>query len=106
MGQGHTEGEAGGEESHTLNIAELPSHSHTAQATTTTPASATQLNSLLTVTGGGRRPLTPYGDPVGLTPLHSGSMANAGGGQPHSNMQPYLVLNFCIALQGIFPTRN
>jgi microcystin-dependent protein len=45
----------------------------------------------------------PLAAPVNLTPA---TVTNAGGSQPHQNMQPYLVLNFCIALQGIFPSQN
>ncbi len=45
-----------------------------------------------------------YTDPAALTALTSSTIANAGGSQPHLNMQPFLTLNFCIALQGIFPS--
>ena len=49
---------------------------------------------------------TPYGPPTNLTPLAPGSVANTGGGQGHENMQPFLALHFCIALQGLFPSRS
>jgi microcystin-dependent protein len=47
-----------------------------------------------------------YGPPASLTPLTPDSVTNVGGSQPHNNMMPYLVLNFIIALQGIFPSQN
>jgi microcystin-dependent protein len=102
----HPQGQQGGEEGHTLSVQEMPNHAHGAQATSQTPAGTTQGGNLLAPTGGGRRPITPYGSPGNLTPLVSGSVANQGGGQAHENMQPYQVLNFCIALQGYFPSRN
>jgi microcystin-dependent protein len=107
-GGGHTAtlGEKSGEENHALTTPEIPTHTHAAQATDATPAGMTQAGNLLTVTGGGRRPLTPYGAADALTPLNSASITNAGGSQGHNNMQPFLTLNFCIALQGLFPSRN
>jgi microcystin-dependent protein len=47
-----------------------------------------------------------YRDPSNLTSLRSGTIANVGGGQAHENMQPSIAVNFCIALQGLFPSRN
>jgi microcystin-dependent protein len=47
-----------------------------------------------------------YSDPASLTTINAATVTNVGGSQPHNNMQPYLTLNFCIALQGIFPSRN
>lgn len=99
-------GQRGGEESHVLTVQEMPAHTHTAQATSATPASTAQGGALLAPTGGGRRPLTPYGGASAtLVPLHTASIGSTGG-QAHNNMQPYVVINFCIALQGIFPSRN
>jgi microcystin-dependent protein len=51
-------------------------------------------------------PANPFAAPTNLTPMHASSVGNIGGSQPHTNMQPYLVLNFSIALQGIFPSQN
>jgi microcystin-dependent protein len=102
----HVLGERGGEESHTLTIAELPPHTHAAQGTGATPATAEPGDALLAPSGGGRRPLTPYGTlsaPVALSPQ---GLASAGVSQPHPTMQPSLPLNFCIALQGIFPSQS
>jgi microcystin-dependent protein len=93
-------GETGGETSHTLTAAELPAHTHPATAyvgaanLVSSPASA--------VWAGG---LPGYGDTPGAG-MAASAVANAGSGQPHDNMSPYLVLNFCIALVGIFPSRN
>jgi microcystin-dependent protein len=106
VGSGFNLGSKSGEESHVLTVNEMPDHSHDARATTATPASMTQDDALLTVTGGGRRPLSPYGPDDALTPLDSESISSTGGGQGHNNMQPFLTVNFAIALQGLFPSRN
>ncbi|HJR78723.1 MAG TPA: tail fiber protein [Anaerolineales bacterium] len=102
VGSGHTLGERGGEESHTLAIAELPTHTHvlngTTNASTNTPTNATVL--------GKSAPQAAYGAPVSLATMDARSIGNTGGSQAHLNMQPFLVLSFCIALQGIFPSPN
>lgn len=102
MGNGHTLGERGGEQAHTLSVTELPTHTHAAHAQSAVgDAVAPSLDVVLA------SPLNlSYGPPVDLVPLASSSMSNAGGSQPHNNMQPYLTLSFCIALQGIFPSSN
>lgn len=103
MGNGHTLGEAAGSTSVTLNIQQLPTHMHGVQATNQDiPAnrSADPAGNFL----GPANNL--YGQPNNLTTLHPTSVTNVGGNQPHNNMMPYLVLNFIIALQGIFPSRN
>lgn len=97
----HPWGQKTGEETHTLSQAEMPSHGHgatgrTADATSADPTTSSAL----------ARASTPmYGDSA-TGQLASTAVANAGSGQAHNNMQPYLVLNFCIALQGLFPSRN
>lgn len=100
VGSGHTLGERGGEQAHTLSIAELPTHVHVAnasQANADTPQPSGNLfgtsNNL-------------YAAPGQLTSLNPGTVTNVGGSQAHLNMQPFLTLNFCIALQGIFPSPN
>ena len=107
VGGGHTLGERGGEQAHTLSIAELPTHTHALNASTSQADQATLVtppgntpNILATVTG------NQYGPPTNLTSLTPGTVLNVGGSQAHLNMQPFLVLNFCIALQGIFPSPN
>ncbi len=101
MGNGHTLGEKGGEQAHTLSISELPTHVHTAQGTSTsTNTVAAPAGNVLA----GANNL--YGAATNLTSLVPGTVANAGGSQAHANMQPFLTLNFSIALQGIFPSQN
>ena len=100
-GQGLTLGQSGGETAHTLNINELPTHFHQAVASTGGPTVTSPTNNFW-ATGTG---FSPYAS-VTNTQMAPGSIGNAGGSQPHNNMSPYLALNFCIALQGIFPSRN
>jgi microcystin-dependent protein len=99
VGDGHTLGERGGELAHTLSAAELPGHTHAVNAVTTATAdSASPSGNLL---GGGNN---VYSRTAANTTLHPSTVGNVGGGQPHSNVQPFLTLCFCIALQGIFPS--
>jgi len=104
-GNGITQGGRGGEEAHTLTEAETPSHTHKAQASTSAASSSSGADNVLGVTAGGRRPLTPYGKPTTAAQLTNSQISTAGG-QEHDNMQPFLALNFVIALQGLFPSRN
>jgi microcystin-dependent protein len=99
-GEGHTLGDRGGEQAHTLSIAELPTHTHVAMAS---PANANAPAPLGAVLGGA---LNTYRGPDSLGPLNPGSVTSTGGSQAHLNMQPFLTLTFCIALQGIFPSPN
>ncbi len=103
VGNGHTLGERGGEQAHTLTIPEIPMHAHTLNGTS---AGATQPvpTGALFATTGATDPI--YGPSASLVTMAPGTIANAGGGQAHPNMQPYLTVSFCIALQGIFPSRN
>ncbi|MBV9932125.1 MAG: phage tail protein [Alphaproteobacteria bacterium] len=100
MGNGHTLGERGGEAAHTLNVNELPTHLHQAQASTTDADGAIPTGLLLAGWNNG------YTNPASLVSLNPTSIANVGGSQPHENRQPYLTLSFCIALQGIFPSQT
>ncbi|HEX8104178.1 MAG TPA: tail fiber protein [Solirubrobacteraceae bacterium] len=99
-GNGHTLGEAGGEQSHTVSIAEIPAHTHVVQASSA--------NSDTTIPSGNNLGTTAnlYGPVANVTTLDPSAVSNAGGSQPHLNMQPFLTLMFCIALQGIFPSPN
>jgi microcystin-dependent protein len=102
FGNGHSLGERGGEAAHTLSITELPTHSHAANASSTsTNGSANPGANYL---GGFNNTYNAGAAP--LTAMVPNTLTNTGGSQPHQNMQPYLVLNFCIALQGIFPTQS
>jgi len=102
MGSGHTLGERGGEQGHTLSISEIPTHTHTLNG-------ATQTGSLVIAAGNlsGVSPSQMYQAPdANLGAMNPASIANVGGSQAHLNMQPFLVLNFSIALQGIFPSQT
>lgn len=104
-GSGHTQGEAGGEQAHTLSISEIPQHSHQAQATTT-QADANS-NSAAPSRMMAQSNFSPiWGAPANLVAMAPNAVTNVGGSQAHLNMQPFLVLTFCIALQGIFPSQN
>ena len=100
-GSGHTLGERAGEQAHTLTIAELPTHSHVMNAADN-PA-GTNTASATTYLG---KQANTYAPAANLTALAATEITNVGGSQAHLNMQPFLVLNFCIALQGIFPSPN
>lgn len=97
VGNGHSLGERGGEQAHTLSIAELPTHTHVAQASSLAGDSSDPSGRMLA-----RAQI--YRAPDDLTALNPASVANLGGSQAHLNMQPFLTLSFCIALQGIFPS--
>ncbi len=106
MGRGHELGERGGEQAHTLSISEIPTHTHTLNATTTISpqgSGTTPTNQkILSLARGSFL----YGPATGLQAMDPREVSNVGGSQAHLNMQPFLVLNFCIALQGIFPSQT
>ena len=101
VGQSHTLGERGGEQAHTLSIPELPAHNHAANASAAQGNTPVPTNALL------GSPLNLSYRPAdnSLSTLIPTTVANLGGSQAHLNMQPYLTLSYCIALQGIFPSR-
>jgi len=101
VGQGIILGQRGGETAHTLNISEMPAHNHIPVGSNTNPpTSPTALGNLWSANNA--KPFAASA--TGL--MNSAGVANTGSNQPHENMSPYLVLNFIIALQGIFPSRN
>lgn len=102
FGEGFQLGQKGGEETHTLNIAELPQHTHVVNGTDTVGSQLDDPEGHLLASAS----QTVYGSMATPTAMKSGTVANAGGGQAHDNMQPFLALFFCIALQGLFPSRN
>jgi microcystin-dependent protein len=101
VGASHTLGERGGEQAHTLSIAELPTHTHALQAASGNATSAVPSNSMVLATSVNYEAYRPASALMSLQPA---SVANVGGSQAHLNMQPFLTLSFCIALQGIFPS--
>lgn len=100
VGGSHTLGERGGEQAHTLSLAEIPTHIHTVQGNSGT-ANGTNVNNGSVF---GATTVNIYGAPTSLTALAASTVTNVGGSQAHLNMQPFLTLSFCIALQGIFPS--
>ncbi|TFI58326.1 phage tail protein [Sphingomonas parva] len=99
-GDGHTLGEAAGSSSVTLTQQQMPEHLHFEQASSDNGSTPLPGNNVLAASN------NTYTGAAALTPLLPGSVGNFGGSQPHNNMMPYLVLNWCIALQGIFPSQN
>lgn len=103
VGNGHSEGQKGGEETHTLSISEMPQHKHVVNAshdnaTATSPGGRSL--------AGARENTYSAFDSANAVAMASSFLTHTGGGQAHENMQPYTTLNFCIALQGLFPSRN
>lgn len=98
VGAGHTLGERAGEQAHTLSVAELPLHTHQLRG------SGADADVVLPTDNVVGRSSQLYGPPDQLTSLDPSSSGVAGGSQAHLNMQPFLTLSFCIALQGIFPS--
>ena len=99
VGSGHTLGERGGEQAHTLSIAESPAHVHLLNA------SMADANAVLP--GGNvlaKAPQQVYGPANNLVALNPGTVTTVGGSQAHLNLQPFLTINSSIALQGIFPS--
>ena len=102
QGQGFTIGQTGGEVAHTLTINEMPAHNHPAQGQSA-PAPTTGVTPTNSVWANYSQ--NPFGTSPNVT-MSPSAVGNAGGSQPHPNEAPYLVLNFIIALVGIFPSRN
>lgn len=102
---GHTLGQKGGAETVTLTAAQIAAHTHTVKASSTLGNEDTPGGAVLAA---GAAPDLAYRalESATTTALRNGTVTNAGGGQAHDNMQPYLTLSFVIALQGLFPSRN
>jgi microcystin-dependent protein len=100
----HDLGEASGSETVTLLESEIPVHTHTLMAVSASASlNAPGPDRALARSSGGFAYQQSTANPVSLAPQ---TLAVAGGNQPHNNMMPYLTLNFCIALQGVFPPRG
>ena len=102
VGGGLTLGERGGEEAHTLDLTEMPAHSHAPGGNSNNANAVSPAGNLWAGLSSGGYAANPTTD-VKMNPA---SILNTGGSQPHANMSPYLTINFVIALQGIFPSRN
>ncbi|HLH90092.1 MAG TPA: tail fiber protein [Xanthobacteraceae bacterium] len=113
-GATHTLGERGGENAHTVLISELPAHNHLVNAIQAgapasnaghTPTTTKYLAQANAVVSGNTTDVNLYGTDQGQA-FDATTISSTGGSQPHQNQQPYLVLNLCIALQGIFPSQT
>jgi microcystin-dependent protein len=100
IGSGHALGEHGGEQGHTVGVAELPTHTHTFTGSQANATTALVANNMFGTSN------NAYAEASNLTNINPGTITNTGGSQPHLNMQPFLTLSFCIALDGIFPSQN
>lgn len=105
VGSGHTLGERGGEQAHTLSIGELPAHTHLLSGSSSAADAGLPGGNLLGATANDTFGAA-YAAPSNLAAMAPQAVASAGGSQAHLNMQPFLTLSFCIALQGIFPSPN
>lgn len=100
VGAGHTLGERGGEQAHTLSAAELPTHTHALNGTSAAGTATVPAGNLLAVAN-----LSAYDTPGGnVVTMDPATVTSVGGNQAHLNLQPFLTLSCCIALQGIFPS--
>jgi len=101
VGQGFLQGQAGGQEFHTVTMGEMPAHQHLPQAVSEAGNTIIPGGNFLA-----KSDTQIYQSPNNLVAMANSSISSVGGSQAHENRQPYLVLNFVIALQGIFPSRN
>lgn len=102
VGNGVSLGQSGGEENHTLTINEIPAHNHTVQA-------SEQGSSVYTPVGGAWAPAgnsTNSYSAAADSQMSASAISPTGGSQPHTNMQPYLAMNYCICISGLYPPRN
>lgn len=101
-GDGHILGEAAGASAVTITQQTMPQHLHFLQGTSNNTNNVQEPSGNFPARVGS----SVYSEPTGLQTARPSSVTNVGGSQAHTNMMPYLVLNFCIALQGIFPSQN
>jgi microcystin-dependent protein len=105
FGAGLVQGQALGEEAHTLALGELPSHTHLVQGTAVAGTTSQPGGNILAA-GTDSASDSRYATTAPTLALAPATITSGGGGQSHENRQPYLTVNLCIALQGIFPSRN
>ena len=106
VGNGHTLGEKGGSAAVTLGISQIPTHTHLVNASTTQADQnsgnvPTNTSELAKSVGSNF-----YASAANFTPMDPRAVSAVGGNQAHTNLSPFLVLSFCIALQGIFPSQT
>jgi microcystin-dependent protein len=101
-GNGINLGQRGGQEAVTLTLNELASHEHSVNASTDGATGSTLAGQVLAKSVDG----TVYGAAGNMTPMNPTDAKSTGGGGSHDNMQPYLTISYCIALQGLYPPRN
>ncbi|HEY1473320.1 MAG TPA: tail fiber protein [Pseudolabrys sp.] len=109
LGNQYTQGEQAGEEAVQLNINQMPAHNHSFSGTTSSANDKRPKTGAAFATSTKIGPTTPGDSYYGSGPLvslNAGTVQTFGLGQPHTNLQPFLTINFIIALQGIFPSRN
>jgi microcystin-dependent protein len=102
VGPNSTLGQAAGQYAHTVTISELPAHNHPLMG-------STNVNDFVapsTTTMSGVGAVSIYAPAASLTTLLPATISNVGGSQPHQNTQPFLAINYIIALQGVFPSQN
>jgi microcystin-dependent protein len=105
VGAGFIQGQVGGESAHTITQSEMPMHTHVLNGSTQPGNAPVPFGPSGNILASSAANLI-YAQPTNLVAMNAGSVTSVGGSQPHENKQPYLVLNFIIALQGIFPSRN
>ena len=112
MGNGFTLGQQGGEEAHTLTTSEIPGHIHPVNAVVNGTTGGTNVPSNSVELANAYTSQNPpqlsnlYSTSAPGASLAPGTVGNTGASQPHENRMPFLVLNYVIALQGIFPSQN
>lgn len=102
VGSGFTQGEAAGSSAVTINLQTMPAHNHFVTATNNVSANSNPTGTDIL----GKSVAQSYGGFSNAVAMNAGMIPSVGGSQPHENRQPYLVLNFVIALIGVFPSRN